>query len=242
MKYNKSRFLTGGMILVLVGLILAAGCSSSTTPSKNEAVVTIKGTDSGDAVQTYEQTTGDPVVTATTTIPTTTVILSNGITMAYPVTWEMDELSDTSLRDYGRVTTNIVNFFSPIYADDTYITVSVDVDPETISDNDRYFNLATVAVQKTFGTIEITHHTQSATYQIFHCSECKTYNLEFEADLETRTDSEIDISTLQRWYHFIDADGTFYIITINNPGLAYDQVYEMLKSIRITAASTGKHR
>jgi starvation-inducible outer membrane lipoprotein len=239
MKYDKSLFLTGSIILTLVCVILAAGCSSSATPSKNGAVTATSALAQVTVVQTSEQTSA-VTVAATTAIPTKTVILSNGMTISYPITWEMEESSDTSLRDYGRVTTNIANFFSPTTYNGKYVTFSIDVDPETISDNDRYFNLATVAVQNTFGTIEITHHTQMGYTE--PCTMCKTYNLEFEADLETRTDSGIDKRTLQRWYHFIDADGTFYIITINNPGLAYDQAYEMLKSIKVTTASTGKHR
>jgi hypothetical protein len=140
---------------------------------------------------------------------------------------------DTALRDYGQVMTNLANFSSPSVANEKYTIVSVDVDPQLVSDNDRYFNLATVAVQKQYGTIEIIHHSQlgNAVSMIFSaCDRCKHYNLVFET------------KTLDNWYHFVGADGTFSIFSINNPDLNHDQVLNLLKSVNVTSSAQQKRR
>ena len=135
------------------------------------------------------------------------------------------------MREYGRVTTNIANFFSPTETD--YTTVSIDIDPQPVTeeDSDRYFNLATVSIQKEFGSIEITHHQQQGPgYKgPSECDDCKAiYNLEFKSERGSR------------WYQFINDDGTFIIITMKNPGFSHSDLLEMLSSIKIPPSSTPK--
>jgi len=232
MKTTKSFFLSVCIALVLAGIVLAAGCVSNAAPAKGE--VTASSTPASSVVvQTPEPTAiQTPVATTSTPVPTKSVTLGNAMTLSYPANWEMKTPGDTAMRDYGRTTTNLANFFSPTMAYGKYTTVSIDVEPEKITDNDRYFNLATVAVQKTYGSIEITHHTQmgNAVSRISACSNCKHYNLEFET------------KTLDKWYHFVDADGTFYIFTINNPDLNYEEVMELLISTKITPPVEQKQR
>jgi hypothetical protein len=229
MKFIKKIFFhTGFILLFLVFAVLTAGCTSSSA-DPGSPVATPEITVSPQEVQEV-QTPGVPVTP--TSVPVKMVTLTHGMTISVPVDWEIKELSDTSLREYGRVTTNFANLFSPTMANGNYMTVSMDVDPETVTDSDRYFNLATVAVQKEYGTIEITHHTQTGSGQTLSaCSGCKQYNLEFKT------------KTVQRWYHFVDVGGIFYVVTINNPNIDYDQVNEMLKSIKISnSVSTQKQR
>lgn len=237
MDNRHSLLVTAGISLALVCLILAAGCSSSTTqPTGGFATQTIAPAPVTSA-QTPEQAPAAPTVastaatTAATAVPVKTISLSSDMTLAYPSDWEMETPGDTALRDYGQYTKNLANFYSPT-VNGKYTTVSVDLDPQQVEDNDQYFNLATVAVQNYYGTIQITHHSQlsNAVSMISACSVCKHYNLEF------------DTKTLDKWYHFIDDDGTFYIFSVNNPDLNHDQVMELLKSVKITPVTQQKHR
>lgn len=232
MKTTKSFFLSVCIALVLAGIVLAAGCVSNTAPAKSE--ITSTPTPASEVVvQTPEMTeVQTPVATTSTPVPTKSVYLANGMTLSYPADWEMETPGDTAMRDYGRVTTNLANFFSPSDAKKQYSTISVDLEPELISDNDMYFNLATVGVQKTYGSIDITHHSQlsSAVDMVSACTKCKHYNLEFETKNQ------------DRWYHFIDADGTFYIFTINNPDLNHEQIMDLLKSVKVTPSAEQKKR
>ena len=232
MKTSNSFFLTGGIALILICIVLIAGCTSTSAPTQNQGTVTSTPA-STVIVQTPDQTAVQtPVTTTSTPVPTKSVALANGMTLSYPADWEMETPGDTSLRDYGRTTTNLANFFSPSDHNKQYTSVSVDLEPERISDNDMYFNLATVGVQKTYGSIEITHHSQlsSAVDMISACDKCKHYNLEFET------------KNLDKWYHLVDADGTFYIFSINNPDLNHNQIMELLKSVRVTPAAERKQR
>lgn len=232
MKTSKSFFLTGGITLILISIVLIAGCASTSAPTQNQVTV-ISTPASAIVVQTPDMTAVQtPVATPSTPVPTKSVSLGNGMTLSYPATWEMETPGDTAMRDYGRVTTNLANFFSPSDAKNQYTSISVDLEPELISDNDMYFNLATVGVQKTYGSIDISHHSQlsSAVDMVSACTKCKHYNLEFETK-----DSD-------KWYHFVDADGTFYIFSINNPDLNHEQSMELLKSVRVTPSAERKTR
>lgn len=232
MKTTKSFFRSVCIALVLAGIVLAAGCVSNTAPAKNEVPASPTPASSV-VVQTPEMTVVQtPVATTSTPVPTKSVTLGNGMTLSYPATWEMETPGDTAMRDYGRTTTNLANFFSPSDANKQYTAISVDLEPEKISDNDMYFNLATVGVQKTYGSIDISHHSQlsNAVDMVSACDKCKHYNLEFET------------KNLDKWYHFIDAEGTFYIFTINNPDLNHDQIMELLKSVKVTPSAEQKKR
>lgn len=232
MKTTKSFFLSVCIALVLAGIVLAAGCVSNTAPAKSENTATPTQT-SAVVVQTPEMTAVQTsVVTTSTSVPTRSATLGNGMTLSYPANWEMETPGDTAMRDYGRITTNLANFFSPSDANKQYTAISVDLEPELISDNDMYFNLATVGVQKTYGSIDITHHSQlsNAVDMVSACDKCKHYNLEFET------------KNLDKWYHFVDAEGTFYIFSINNPDLNHDQIMEILKSVKVTPSAEQKKR
>jgi len=207
--------LQGSVALILVCTLFLAGCTTA-IPGSPSASPSGTPASAGQAVSPAASPGTVPEVTAT---------FGNTVTITYPGDWEKEEKTDTLLRDYGRVTTNIANLFSPTMPGGSYTTLSIDVDPDPVPDGDRYFNLATIALQKEYGTIEITHHTQSGQSQTsFYqdCPGCKPYNLEFRT------------KTLERWYHFVDDNGRFYIITVNNPGLNYNEVVDMIKSLKIS--------
>jgi hypothetical protein len=229
------------LTLLIVPLLMFSGCTSSTPTDNSSSVSAPSVVTPHQNSSSVSQQTAATIMATATSVATTVAHLSHGVTLSYPSVWEIQELSETEPRDYGRNTTNIANFFSPDTPGLTmatnpdghpYTTVSIDVDPNPVSDNDRYFNLATAALENKYGSIEITHHMQTGSFnRIEECSGCKDYNLEFKT------------KTVERWYHFSSVDGRFYIITINNPSLNNDEVYNMLKSTKIVLpTSTQKAR
>lgn len=232
----RSNFFMGtvSIVLVLVGAVIIAGCTSPATPATPPQQTTVPA-----PVMTEQTVIQTPVPAATTTTSQpamTAVSLSNDVTLSYPSGWNLEQPQVTAMRDYGRTTINIANFFSPVAPGvlspeldpdgHPYTTISIDVDPQPVSDNEHYFNVASAAVLTTYGEVTITQTTQTGLKGIDECSlskaVCKDYNLEFKS------------KTIERWYHFVAVDGTFYIVTINNPTLNFPEVYEILKSTKIT--------
>lgn len=240
MKTNSNFFLISGCIaLILVCAVIIAGCTSSTTPIKSDSPAASSTAIPVSTVQTPVQTPTAPVATSTQAL-TTTVSLSNGVvTITYPSDWEREVTSETSLRDYGRITTNIANFFSPVITPERasiaqpnvdkskYTTLSIDVDPEPVSDFERYFNLAVLDLQKQYGHIDITKHN----YQL-KISGYKAYRLDFDT-----------ATNMRGLYIFTDVDGTVYIFAFKNPSPYSAETEEMYKSIKIISpVSTQKSR
>jgi len=228
------------MVLTLLFIGIIAGCTSTATTSKDNLSTVQSVTETPiSPLQSAADVPVTTIVPSKTTIPQLTTTLSNGWIISYPANWEKQEVSETSLREYGRTTTNIVNFFSPSFTNvdlqNTYTTFSIDVDPEYVSqdDCDRYFNLATVAIQKQLGTIEITRHQQTGPgYKgPSECADCiAIYNLEFNSKEGSR------------WYQFLNIDGKFYIITMKNPIDSHSELIEMLSSIKVPPSIMTKHR
>lgn len=234
---TSSLLLSGCFTLLLACMLLVAGCTSNSASEKS-----MTPTVSTTAIPIANElpatlTTTIPPEAATTHVPTITVSLPSDITITYPSDWEKEEPGTTSLREYGRTTTNIANFFSPDITgkrasgitnidNSQYTTFSIDVDTQTHSDEDRYFNLATVAIQDSLGSIEITRHEQLPMFR--GISGYKTYALEFNTDDE------------KRHYRFVNVDGRFIIITVKNPLPYSTEVDDMLASIKITPDNTNK--
>lgn len=236
---SDTRFLTGtvGIALVLVCAVLLAGCTSPNTPASPSQPA------SAAPVPTDQKA---PAVTISSLPAIVTTTLSNGVTMSYPGDWQKEVTSETSMRDYGRVTTNIANFYSPdispartlsLYQNhDTsrYTTLSVDVDPTPVADFENYFNLATLALQNQYGQIVITKHN----YQLKISSAddflgYPAYQIDF------------DTARMRGTYIFTNVDGTIYIFAFKNPSPYSAEVLDMYKSIRIVpqgSASPAKSR
>jgi hypothetical protein len=154
-------------------MVLCAGCTSPTDPK-------------------IPATTGSPGVTAgqgvpalvSTSVPANTGVsasLPYGVTISVPADWKRQDVLMGGVRDYGTMTENIANFYSPntIPGDQSsYVVLSVDVDLNPGTDFERYFNNATVAVQKTYDVLtEVKVH--SYTLMI---SGYKSYELDFQTD------------------------------------------------------------
>ncbi|MHB8165134.1 MAG: hypothetical protein ACYDDV_12495 [Methanoregula sp.] len=177
-----------------------------------------------------------------TVVPPVAASLSNGVTVTYPSDWEkvIPEMT-LSKRDYGRETYNIANFYSPDILvlskrwnqsqpnvdKSKYTVMSIDVDPVEVTDYERYFNLATVDLQKYYGSIDITKHDFNQ-----KISGYKAYRLDF------------DTATAMRGsYIFTNVDGTMYIFVFKNPSLYSAEIDDLLDTIKIVSKkSTQKTR
>jgi hypothetical protein len=148
------------------------------------------------------------------------------------------------MRDYGRITTNIANFYSPDISSsratlaspnvDTskYTTLSIDVDPNPVTDFENYFNQVTLALGNHYGHIDITKHnyqlkiSPSDTFAGY-----KSYQMDF------------DTTNMRGSYIFTNVDGTIYTFAFKNPSPYSAEVQDMSKSIQIVpVVSTDKHR
>jgi hypothetical protein len=168
-----------------------------------------------------------------------------GITLTYPADWEKEDAGDTAMRDYGRVTTNIANFYSPDISREraylaqpnidtaSYTAMSIDVDPEPVTEFDQYFNLVVIALQKYYGHIDITKHdyllkiSQTDKFQGY-----QSYQIDF------------DTASMRGSYIFTNVDGTIYVFAFKNPSPYAAEIRDIYKSIRIDPLVTAmqKHR
>ncbi len=232
MKTNGNFFLISVYIaLFIVCTVITAGCTSGTTSAPSVSPIV-----SSTAIPvSIDQT---PVQTPTR-VPTTTVSLSNGVTITYPIDWQKEETSETSLRDYGRITTNFANFYSPSRcvgscrnADNSYTTLSIDVDPLPGDEIEDYFNLATLALQKRYGRLDITNHYYQYRPTAGGISGYKAYRLDFATE-----------SGVTGMYFFTEVKGMVYIFAFKNPGQEIE-IKEMVDSIKIILpdVTLQKHR
>jgi len=176
------------IVVILVLGIFCAGCTTGTASS------------SGSPTETPVQAQNTPTpltVTATSAAVTTTLPVAAttaavqyamytnsqyGITMSYPSDWEMQESGQLAVRDYGRNTLNVVNFFSP--GNDSYATFSVDVDPATTTDLGKYYNLAVVALQDYYPYLVMTKHDAQ-----LDVSGNLAYSIDYQVPLEDNINS-----------------------------------------------------
>jgi hypothetical protein len=105
--------------------------------------------------------------------------LPYGLTLSVPADWKRQDVLLGGARDYGTTTENIANFYSPntIPGDQSsYVVLSVDVDQNPGTDFEKYFNNATVAVQKTY---DVLTEAEVHSYTLM-ISGYKSYELDFQ--------------------------------------------------------------
>ena len=237
---------------LLACTLFSAGCTSMPASEKSTLVTTAAVSTPVPTTLQALATTPEPSMTAAPTPllgRLVTAQLAEGVTISYPEDWQKEEfsnLTELGLRDYGRTTVNIANLYSPdITAErqklggpnpdaSTYTTLSIDVDPTPVSDFEQYFNLVTLALQKSYGHITITKHN----YQL-DISKTDTNPEGYDA-----YQMDFDTKTMRGKYIFADVDGTVYIFAFKNPSPYSSEVEEMYKSIVITpvTSSSTKHR
>jgi hypothetical protein len=220
------------LVLVLLFASIFTGCTSpapKAPPEKPLLLVTPE--------PTQDQNPSPQAAFGSQTGMTTTG-LDYGITLSYPVNWRKEETNVKAMRDYGRNTINIANFYSPDITSDRvsvaganpdkskYTSLSIYVDPVAVPDFERYFNLATLAVQNKYESVEITKRNVVLRISITNTFPAgyKTYELDF------------DTPTMRGRYLFTNVDGTIYIFAFRNPSPYSKEVEDIYKSIIIEPA------
>jgi hypothetical protein len=212
------------LALAVVFVILFMGCIlPQQAPAQATAATPVP---TAPAATVATEATSAPIATASE-VPTVTGNLPYGVTIAYPQNWERKDVSTSAVRDYGRNTVNIANFFSPdaIPSDsESYTTLGIDIDqsPDT-TDLEQYFNLATVGLGKYYGSsFDITKHS----YQL-KISGYKSYEL----DWQTKDEKGL--------YIFTEAKGDVYIFAFKSPnkpmasGAYSAEIEQMYKSVSL---------
>lgn len=206
-----------GVILFLALAVLFTGC---TQPSSQSTEVTATPA-AGQGQMAPPQKTAVPMIPAN---------LPYGVSFSYPGDWERQDVLTSGARDYGQNTMNIANFYSPteIPGDpSSYNSLSIDIDQNVKGDFDTYFNQATLALGKTYGT-QMEAHSYS-----MKISGYNSYELDFQ------------YGNVKGSYIFTNADGSIYIFAFKGPTTkgAVDALNgdkeDMYKSIRLNPPVTS---
>ena len=163
-------------IAVLVAVsVLFAGCSSQPVSQPVTPAATVSGGGTSSAALPY------------------------GVIISVPATWAREDRLTTGARDYGRTTTTIARYTSPITipGDATSTnTLNIDIDQNPGGDFEAYFNQATLALQDSYDTAS-TGIVKSSTLTI---DGYKSYEVDFQSP-EVKG-SYIFISTEKGMYIF----------------------------------------
>jgi hypothetical protein len=148
--------------------------------------------------------------------------------MSYPSDWQAQEIDPSTcwaVRDYGKNTCNLVNFFSPTAADGTYNTFSVDVDNPTTSTLEDYFNQVTSGVENSYSGMTVVK-----SYFQLKINDDKAYELIFRKGSASTAPPAIEVVT-------IGGNNVPYIITYKS---LEDPIFQkMLESIQIPNTTTS---
>lgn len=249
MKTPKTAFYFSVVLILTLGIFLA-GCTSSTPASDiTPAATTVPATETAVPLATPVETTLAQVTVQETTIPAAATTTSAqyktytnaqyGITMSYPKNWDVEESGTVAMRDYGKTTTNVVNFYSP--GKDTYVIFSVDVDPSATTDLESYYNKAVLALQAYYPHWEMTKHSAST-----KVSDTNAYRVDYRVthDDTSKIDYGVQVYTIVK--------ETPFILTYQGNGLLpendifasnLDEAQDMIKSVKIEAVTaTTKSR
>jgi hypothetical protein len=187
----------GMAVVILVALsVLFTGCTSPT----DKQIPAMTESPGGTPGQSSGGTTSTPAP-ASTEVSTP---LPYGVTISVPADWMRQDVMASGVRDYGTTTVNIANFYSPnIIPGDlsSGIALSVDIDQNPGPDFEKYFNNATVAVQKTY---EALTHVEIHSYTM-KISGYKSYELDFQTEQVKST------------YIFTSTENGMYIFTFKVP-------------------------
>jgi hypothetical protein len=207
----------GIAVIVLVTLfVLFTGCTTNSGQGSPAPVST-----------SVPASTPAPVITPAPASTAVSSSLPYGVTISVPADWTRQDVMADGVRDYGTATENIANFYSPpvIPADrSSSIALGVDFDRIPGRDFEKYFNNATVAVQKSYEAL--THvEVHSTTLKI---AGYKSYELDFQTEQVKGT------------YIFTSTEYGVYIFTFKVPNkpravqVFNGVVVDMYKSIRIS--------
>ena len=163
--------------------------------------------------------------------------LPYGVNISVPADWTRQDVLTSGVRDYGTTTVNIANFYSPdtIPGDKaSYNTLSIDIDQNPGADFEMYFNNATLALEKTYGTpLGVSAHSYTITISGY-----KSYEVDFQS------------SEVKGTYIFTSTENGMYIFAFKGPNkpLAVQafqaEIVDIYKSIRLNlpAVDVPQHR
>jgi hypothetical protein len=184
------RYQKIAMVMLVAAAVLFAGCTSDTSANPG-----------GQAAPAPAAATGTASGSAT---------LPYGVSLTVPPDWTREDVLTSDVRDYGTRTIRIAQFTSPVTIPGDAAsrnTLSVDLDQDPGGDFEVYFNQATLALQKTYGTQLDSHSiVKSSTLRI---AGSKSYEVDFQT-------SEVKGS-----YIFTSTDKGMYIFAFRGP---YKQV------------------
>ena len=220
------------LVLVLTCAVGVAGCASQQKKAPEKPLLLVTPETTGDQNPAQQPAFGSQT-------GMTTASLTHGITISYPVDWKKEEKEVKVLRDYGRNVINIANFYSPDIRSERAVAaapnpdklhntqLSIDVDPVPAPDFERYFNLATLAIQGRYESVEITKKNVVLRLSITntHPAGYKTYELDF------------DTPDRRGRYLFTNVDGTIYIFAFRNPSPYSKEIEDIYKSVVIEPES-----
>ena len=203
--------LCGGIILVLALSVILAGCTQPSSP----------------APAATPAPTSAPALSQPAAATSVTASLPYGVTISVPGDWKRVDTLAMGMMDYGKNTINIAKFSSPeeIAGDPSSTnTLSIDVDQNVPDKFDAYFNNATIAVGKSYGTQMQAH---SVTLKI---GGYDAYELDFQT------------ADVKGSYYFTSVNGSIYIFAFKGPNKApavqalQGEITDIYKSITITPA------
>ena len=210
MKTVHQPYLALVLAVLAAAFLFSAGCTSD--PGKIPGGQAATGT----AAAVTAAATGSPS-------------LPYGVSVTVPATWTRKDVMTSGTTDYGRTATTIARFTSPVTIPGdaaSYNTLTVDIDQNPGSDFEDYFNKATLAVEKTYGTQLDSHSiVKSGTVTI---SGYKTYEVDFQT-------AEVKGS-----YFFTRTDKGMYIFAFKGPykpvpvHTLEGEIVDICKSITIT--------
>ncbi|MCK9591593.1 MAG: hypothetical protein M0Q91_06265 [Methanoregula sp.] len=167
-----------------------------------------------------------PVSTSAPVSTNVSASLPYGVKISVPADWTRQDVLTSDVRDYGTTTVNIANFYSP-YAipndHSSYISLSIDIDQNPGSDFEKYFNNATLAVEKTY---DVLTHVEVRSYTLT-ISGYKSYELDFQTRQVKGT------------YIFTSTENGMYIFAFKVPNkppavqVFQGEIVDIYKSIRI---------
>lgn len=213
-------------VAILAVMLCLAGCTTSRTASGIPIMTTVPPA----PAQT-------PAATLTA-VPGTYLTFANlpeGITVTYPADWEIEKVSTLTLKDYGRTTRTVAKIFSPDITpdraraaepnpDDSRNTVlSIDVEPEEVTNFEGYFHNASLALDSKYLKYKITKHNYQLQVSVTDdFSGYPAYQLNFDG------------TGVRGSYIFTNVDDKVYVFAFRNPSPNSQEVAEIIHSVRIS--------
>ena len=200
-------------------------------------LVAVSALFAGCASQPATPATSQPVSTAAPAVTSaagpSVVALPFEVTVTVPSAWTRADVLTSDTRDYGTRAVRIATFTSPITVPGdatSFNTLNVELDQSPGADFEAYFNQATLALGKYYGTNLDSHSiVKSSTIQV---SGYKSYQLDFQT-------TEVKGS-----YIFTSTDKGIYIFAFKGPNnrvpvdVLEGQITDIIKSITITPSTT----